>query len=166
MLFRSMKKRSNNWPQSAAPQDAAASDDYRSPADGLRPAELSAATRDRLFARITGKISASLVKTSPMPRDWVAVSPHVSFKLLHRDFAQNVQTMLLRLAPGAVVPLHNHSTDEECWIVDGEVLIDGETIRAGDFHLARAGSTHRDFTSPKGATVLIRGEIPQDQRLR
>lgn len=161
-----MKKRSNNLPKTAIPGDSAASDDYRSPADGLRPAELSADTRERLFARIAGRISASLVKTSPMPRDWVAVSPHVSFKLLHRDIAQNVQTMLLRLAPGAVVPRHSHSKDEECWIVDGEVLIDGETICAGDFHLARAGSTHRDFTSPKGATVLIRGEIPEDQRLR
>jgi anti-sigma factor ChrR (cupin superfamily) len=47
------------------------------------------------------------------------------------------------MEPGAVYPTHRHAEVEEIYVLDGDLSVDGETLGAGDYCTAAAGSTHR-----------------------
>ena len=87
---------------------------------------------------------------------WQAVGPGVERKMLWaRD---SVESCMLRLAPGAVVPAHLHPTDEECVVIQGSVRIGSALVlREGDFHVAAHGSMHDAVTTDEGAVVYLRG---------
>jgi quercetin dioxygenase-like cupin family protein len=83
----------------------------------------------------------------------------IQIKVLSRDDARGMATMLIRATPGAVYPSHRHSGPEECYVIRGSVVIDGRVLRAGDFHHADADSDHGEITTTEGAEVLIVGAI-------
>lgn len=85
---------------------------------------------------------------------WQNLGPLVEKKLLHEDSFG--QSFLLRLHPGATLPAHMHSADEECLILEGEGFIGDIYLRAGDFHLAPAGLSHGKAYSATGALLYIR----------
>ncbi len=66
------------------------------------------------------------------------------------------RSFLLQMAPGAVVPAHDHPHDEECVVIDGEIVVDGVTMPQGTFHVAPAGVRHGDLHSPGGALLFIK----------
>lgn len=86
--------------------------------------------------------------------DWVALAPRVHMKKLHQDTSGH--SYLLRLEPGAVLPNHAHDGDEECMVVEGEVFLGELRVRAGDYHLAPAGTRHSGIISPAGALLFVR----------
>lgn len=86
--------------------------------------------------------------------DWVEIAPLVHSKLLHDD--GHVCSFLLRLAPGARLPAHGHSTEETCLVLEGSAQLGELEVRAGDFHLAQEGSVHGEITSRTGALLFIR----------
>jgi quercetin dioxygenase-like cupin family protein len=67
-------------------------------------------------------------------------------------------TTFIRMEPGSEFGAHRHSQREECLVLDGEILIGAHRLRAGDMHVAEAGSEHALVTSPRGALVLVRGQ--------
>jgi quercetin dioxygenase-like cupin family protein len=67
---------------------------------------------------------------------------------------------LVRALPGASLPRHRHSQEEEFIVLEGECYIGTHHLRAGDAHFAAAGSWHDDVTTRTGVLVLIRGEYP------
>jgi ChrR Cupin-like domain len=108
--------------------------------------------RDRLLARIAAPSngsSAVVVRANDTP--WMpGPAPGVEIKLLHKK-----KTMLVRLAPGARVPVHHHQSSEQCLVIEG-TLTDGETtVEAGDFVFMPAGTTHNELWSVAGCTFLI-----------
>lgn len=86
--------------------------------------------------------------------DWVEIAPQVHSKLLHDD--GHVRSFLLRLAPGARLPTHGHSTEETCLVLEGSLQIGDLDMRAGDFHLALEGSVHGEIASRSGALLFLR----------
>ncbi len=86
--------------------------------------------------------------------EWTELAPGVHMKRLHRD--GSARSFLLRLAPGAALPVHRHTADEECLVLEGEVYLDELRVAAGDYHLARASTTHGQIRSPQGALLFIR----------
>jgi len=90
---------------------------------------------------------------------WHDILPGVSIKILREDRSDNSQTTLWRLQPGASVPRHHHSRDEECLVLEGSILDAGTEYFPGDYLLSPAGVPHEHFTAPNGALFLIRGEI-------
>ncbi|MGH8051270.1 MAG: cupin domain-containing protein, partial [Arenimonas sp.] len=85
--------------------------------------------------------------------------PGVSIKILREDSTEHSQTTLWRLKPGASVPTHQHSQNEECLILEGSIVHDGTEYFAGDYLLSPTGMRHDHFFAPNGALFLIRGEI-------
>ena len=85
--------------------------------------------------------------------------PGIQIKVLSRDEARGMATMLIRATPGAIYPSHRHSGPEECYVIRGSVVIDGRVLHAGDFHHADADSDHGEITTTDGAEVLIVGAI-------
>lgn len=89
---------------------------------------------------------------------WRPFLPGIALRILHVDEAAGTQTALWRLAPGAIVPPHPHAHEEECLVLEGSVVQEGEEFAAGDFLVVPAGQWHPAFRSPGGALLMIRGE--------
>lgn len=99
--------------------------------------------------------------------EWVPFVPGIRIKTLRRDETEGTQTSLWRIEPGASVPPHPHTREEECLVLEGSVVHDGVEYFAGDFLLAPAGERHQRFLSPRGALLMIRSElIPDPETLR
>lgn len=65
-------------------------------------------------------------------------------------------TFLLRCAPGGVLPAHKHPRFEHCVIIEGDMIVDGETYRSGDYHGVPAHIAHSEITSRTGLLMLVR----------
>lgn len=88
--------------------------------------------------------------------EWIPTSlPGLDTKLLHRDDARGYTTRLLRFAPGSTYPAHRHGATEEVFIVAGSVVLNGVTLRAGDYCRSEAGTTETAAFSAEGGTAII-----------
>jgi anti-sigma factor ChrR (cupin superfamily) len=85
---------------------------------------------------------------------WDQLAPGVHMKRLHRE--GTARSFLLRLEAGAELPGHHHEADEECVVLEGEVFLGELRVAAGDYHLARGGTTHGTIRSPHGAVLFLR----------
>jgi quercetin dioxygenase-like cupin family protein len=128
----------------------------------VAPVELAparkAALRDRILKRVRSEKSVPLQShlTVHFSNDgWIDVMPLIEMKTLFES--DSGKGVLFRFQPGARLPAHEHGTDEECVVLEGELCIgDDMVVRGGDFHLARRGIPHGDLTSPTGALFYIR----------
>ena len=127
-------------------------------------AEASAALRGRILAQ------ARQMRTQVIRADegeWVPFVPGIRIKTLRRNEAEGTQTSLWRIEPGASVPPHPHTREEECMVMEGSVVHDDVEYFAGDVLLAPVGERHKPFFAPRGALLLIRSElIPDPEKLR
>lgn len=86
----------------------------------------------------------------------------VQLKVLREH--EGVLSYLLRLAPGASLPPHRHPLDEECLVLDGVLRVGAHTrVGAGGYHLAQAGALHARISTETGATIFLRGALPQPE---
>jgi anti-sigma factor ChrR (cupin superfamily) len=133
-------------------------------ATAVAPAELSAADRDSMHARIMARVQAepppSTFTIRATDMQWVTVGPGVEVKVLRADPERNDQTVLIRMQPGAIVVGHRHTQEEECLILEGEVYIGDYRLAQGDMHVARPGAVHAPIRAPHGALLMIRSEMP------
>ena len=79
--------------------------------------------------------------------------PGIEHKVLYSDPATGLATLLFRLAPGAVVPLHEHTGVEMTYVLEGSLEDDEGVCTAGNFVWRPAGNTHVAH-APNGALVL------------
>jgi quercetin dioxygenase-like cupin family protein len=87
--------------------------------------------------------------------DWQRVKTGVDMKLLHRGAVGN--SILVRLAAGASLPVHRHRWAEEGIVLEGAVFIGAEKLEPGDYHLSLPGSRHARITSAQGGIAFLRG---------
>jgi anti-sigma factor ChrR (cupin superfamily) len=86
--------------------------------------------------------------------------PGVSVKLLYEDDAGR-QTSLVKMEPGARLPLHRHVGVEQSFVLEGTLADDDGACTAGNFVWRRAGSVHEAW-SPDGCVVLGVFEKPNE----
>lgn len=131
-------------------------------AASVAPSEMAGEARERIWARIRGRVASLVAPGTTTVRaegaEWIALSPLVKFRRLRVDTQAGSQTVLLRAEPGGFIPRHRHNQDEEFIVLEGECHIGGHHLRAGDAHFAAAGSWHDDITTQTGVLVLVRGE--------
>ena len=91
------------------------------------------------------------VAASTMP--WQPTQfPGIEMKILYSD-DEGRSTILFKMAPGAVVPLHEHTALEQTYMLEGS-LEDAECkCAAGDFVWRPGGNIHVAH-APEGATFL------------
>jgi len=126
-------------------------------ADALAPIAPPADRAEAIKASVLGRVRAArarFVTVRADEGDWIEIAPRVHSKLLHED--GQARSFLLRLAPGARLPVHGHAAEETCLVLEGSLQIGELEMRAGDFHLALEGSVHDDITSRSGALLFIR----------
>jgi quercetin dioxygenase-like cupin family protein len=122
------------------------------------PAQARAIKR-RLLERVADADESHLT-VAAHEGDWQTFGQGVTIKVLYeRD---GVLSYLLRLEPGATLPAHRHPTDEECIVLEG-VLQVGTRIEVGPggYHLAQQGALHASIGTRTGATIFLRGSVPQ-----
>jgi anti-sigma factor ChrR (cupin superfamily) len=80
--------------------------------------------------------------------------PGVSVKALRRDHDTGGSTALVRLAPGAKFPAHNHPAGEEVFVLEGDVLIGPDRLQAGDYLYTPPDGQHA-ASSQDGCVFLV-----------
>lgn len=127
------------------------------PAGSTTPGQ-ARAMRRRLLERVADADDSHLTIAADQG-EWQAFAEGVRIKVLHEQ--DGVLSYLLRLAPGARLPAHRHPVDEECVVLEGTLRI-GTRIEVGPggFHLAHRGALHAGLSSDGGATIFLRGAVP------
>jgi len=85
--------------------------------------------------------------------------PGIESKTLFIDKASGSVTALIRMAPGARLPEHEHPLTEQSFVLDGVLADDDGECGPGDFVWRPAGSRHRAW-SPNGCLVLGVFQVP------
>ena len=79
--------------------------------------------------------------------------PGVEVRILLEDKETGLTTTMLRMAPGATLPDHQHVRIEQTYVIEGRLVDDEGEAGAGNFVWRPAGSRHAAHT-PDGALLL------------
>lgn len=79
--------------------------------------------------------------------------PGIEHKVLYSDPNTGMATLLFRLAPGAIVPLHEHTGVELTYVLEGSLEDEEGVCTTGNFVWRPAGNTH-EARAPNGALLL------------
>lgn len=137
------------------PLDAAIVEALASRTPPLAPdAEAAARMREQLFQRVHAPVADFLFVHS-YQGEWVSLLQGVDLKLLREG--RGTRSYLIRMAPGARIPPHEHPLDEEVLVLEGDVTVNDVLCLAGDYHCAPGGKPHDWVTSKSGCLLFIRG---------
>ena len=103
-------------------------------------------------------LASRFVKVAALP--WEATTfDGVETKTLLFERASGLITVLMRMAPGAVLPDHTHMEIEQTYVLEGHLVCGEGECRAGDFVWRPAGSRHKAW-SPEGGLMLAIFQVP------
>ena len=110
-----------------------------------------------------GPRSSRLVRVDELPWE-KTMFPGVEVKTLLLDRQQGLLTALLRMAPGACLPDHEHMLIEQTYVLEGRLLDKegpevGLEVGPGEFVWRPAGSRHAVWT-PDGALMIAIFQVP------
>lgn len=119
--------------------------------------------RQRLMERVADADASHL--TVPLDQGlWQPFLDGVQIKVLREQ--DEALSYLLRLAPGARLPPHRHPQDEECIVIEGSLRVGTQpAFGPGSYHLAHGGALHATISTDTGATIFLRGAVPQADQL-
>jgi anti-sigma factor ChrR (cupin superfamily) len=87
------------------------------------------------------------------------IYPGVEAKTLLVEPESGLLTVLLRMAPGARLPDHEHVMIEQTWVIEGRLVCGEGECTPGNFVWRPAGSRHEAWT-PEGGLMLAMFQIP------
>jgi quercetin dioxygenase-like cupin family protein len=58
------------------------------------------------------------------------------------------------MAPGATLVAHRHADVEESYVIEGDLLVAGELMHAGDYCRAEPGSVHAGVSTIHGCVFI------------
>jgi anti-sigma factor ChrR (cupin superfamily) len=142
----------------------------------LSPAAAPGELRQRLLNRV--RAEAQTPSPSPTPqvwRFWRAEAPKASMLILRSDEggweetsipgisvrrlsidpARRTVTMLVKMAPESSYPSHRHAGSEECYVLEGDLVVGEHQMRAGDYQRAEAGTVHEVQSTRQGCLLFI-----------
>ncbi len=84
----------------------------------------------------------------------------VDTKTLLVDRETGVMTALVRMAPGAKLPDHEHVLIEQTYVLEGSLMCGEGECLAGDYVWRPAGSRHEAWGGAMGGLMLAMFQIP------
>jgi anti-sigma factor ChrR (cupin superfamily) len=84
----------------------------------------------------------------------------VEAKTLLVDRDSGIVTSLMKFAPGARLPDHEHVLIEQTYVLEGSLLCGEGECKAGDYVWRPAGSRHEAWAGPEGGLMLAMFQIP------
>jgi anti-sigma factor ChrR (cupin superfamily) len=104
-------------------------------------------------------LASRFVEVAALP--WENSShPGVQTKTLVLERATGMLTMLIKMAPGAKLPDHEHVLIEQTFVLEGSLVCGEGICNAGDFVWRPAGSRHEAWAGPEGGLMLGIFQIP------
>jgi anti-sigma factor ChrR (cupin superfamily) len=89
-------------------------------------------------------------------QEWVDLPiPGLQQCVLFHDSVRNIETRLIRAAPGATLPAHPHRGLEECYVLEGDFQSYGKELLPGDYMVAPPGSVHPESHTRNGCLILV-----------
>jgi anti-sigma factor ChrR (cupin superfamily) len=129
-----------------------------------------AALRERVLARLAAddapafeRDGLSFVRSERLGWQPGSVAG-VDVKPLAIDAARHRRTVLVRMAPGTTYPAHRHGDLEEIYLLEGDYLVAGVLMHAGDYCRAEAGTVHETSRTVSGCVLLVTASL-RDQRI-
>ena len=113
--------------------------------------EVAERIKDKLMQRVQAHAHTFVFANQG---EWKTVMEGVRIKLLHQSGEQ--KSFLLKMAANTSIPGHAHGQDEESFVIDGSVELEGILCHSGDYHYAQAGSHHQAIRTAQGCTLLIK----------
>ena len=97
------------------------------------------------------ELMSTFVDAATMP--WQPTSfDGIEMKMLYKD-DQGRSTILFKMAPGAVVPLHEHTDLEQTFMLEGSLADHEGEVTAGNFVWRPGGNVHVAH-APHGAVFI------------
>jgi anti-sigma factor ChrR (cupin superfamily) len=84
----------------------------------------------------------------------------VEMKTLLVDRDTGVVTLLMKFAPGARLPDHEHVLIEQTYVLEGSLVCGEGECKAGDYVWRPAGSRHEAWAGAQGGLMLAIFQIP------
>lgn len=84
----------------------------------------------------------------------------VEMKTLLFQRETGLATVLMKMAPGAKLPDHEHVLIEQTYVLEGSLVCGEGECRAGEFVWRPAGSRHEAWGGPQGGLMLAIFQIP------
>src|SRR6202789_2305840 len=98
------------------------------------------------------ELASHFVAVNDMP--WSPTDfPGIEMKVLYSDKASGAATIMFKMDPGAVVPLHEHTALEQTFMLSGSLEDSEGSVGAGDFVWRPGGNIHVAH-APNGATFI------------
>ena len=86
--------------------------------------------------------------------------PGVETKTLLVDRKSGLLTLLMKMAPGARLPDHEHVEIEQTYVLEGSLHCGEGECKAGEFVWRPAGSRHEAWAGPQGGLMLAMFQVP------
>ena len=84
----------------------------------------------------------------------------VEARTLLVDRSSGLLTVLLKMAPGARLPDHEHVLIEQTYLLQGSLECGEGTVTAGNFVWRPAGSRHEAWAGPQGNLAVAMFQLP------
>jgi anti-sigma factor ChrR (cupin superfamily) len=112
------------------------------------------------FLAASGETLASrFVDVERLPWEKTAYAG-IEQKTLLFDRRTGLITALMRMAPGARLPDHEHVEIEQTYVLEGSLVCGEGECKAGEFVWRPAGSRHEAWAGPEGGLFLAMFQIP------
>jgi anti-sigma factor ChrR (cupin superfamily) len=136
------------------------------------PMPMAADLKNRLFDRLgldpVESVPEPPPALTPAPKMFAIKAENMQWKphrmegvevvVLFIDEINRMRNLLVKAAAGVTYPLHQHHGIEEIYMLEGELVLDGEVYLAGDYIRSYPNSIHAPSTST-GCMFLIRACI-------
>ena len=99
--------------------------------------------------------AAQFVSIRGAEGEWRELQEGVLMKQLYVDHSIGLATSLVKMLPGTSLPRHRHNGVEQFYVIEGDCHVHGETLGAGDYHRAVAGSIHNRTYTLQGTMFLL-----------
>jgi anti-sigma factor ChrR (cupin superfamily) len=104
-------------------------------------------------------LASRFVDVARLP--WEKTSyPGIESKTLLVDRSTGLLTMLMKMAPGARLPDHEHVQIEQTYVLEGSLRCGEGECKAGEFVWRPAGSRHEAWAGPQGGVMLAMFQAP------
>ena len=88
------------------------------------------------------------------------LQPEMSWLPISYDRASGNGCYLMRMAPGARLPDHEHVEIEQTYVLEGSLVCPEGECKAGEFVWRPAGSRHEAWGGPQGGLMLAIFQLP------
>ncbi|HEY7240390.1 MAG TPA: cupin domain-containing protein [Burkholderiales bacterium] len=113
----------------------------------------------KLPPAISPELASRFVDVERLPWEKTAYLG-IEQKTLLVDKQTGLITALMRMAPGARLPDHEHVKIEQTYVLEGSLRCSEGECRAGQFVWRPAGSRHEAWAGPEGGLFLAMFQIP------